>query len=257
MSDSEEDWTPPSEAQMKVIQAKRERSDKISKLMGDYLLKGYKMLATSCSVCYTVELQDRSGLKFCVACQEVDSHENSKDDPALSREAAERVVEEQQYTSGHDTGGGHDSGGQYSGDHDSGGQFSGDHDSGGQYSGGHDTSVLRSAQQCAQTPLITRSQSNLSSLSITPGASHNIAPATGARPRSSAPAVSEQVRSDHDHGSQLIRQSVAGVTTVLEQANRDLETCVNTEKMTQLVILVREAATTLVTLRQHLSDPCL
>ena len=237
MSDSEEDWTPPSEAQMKVIQAKRERSDKISKLMGDYLLKGYKMLATSCSVCYTVELQDRAGLKFCVACQEVDSHENSKDDPALSREAAERVVEEQQYTSGHDTGGGHDSGGQYS--------------------GGHDTSVLRSAQQCAQTPLITRSQSNLSSLSITPGASHNIAPATGARPRSSAPAVSEQVRSDHDHGSQLIRQSVAGVTAVLEQANRDLETCVNTEKMTQLVILVREAATTLVTLRQHLSDPCL
>lgn len=235
MSDSEEDWTPPSEAQMKVIQAKRERSDKISKLMGDYLLKGYKMLATSCSVCYTVELQDRAGLKFCVACQEVDSHENSKDDPALSREAAERVVEEQQYTSGHDTGGGHDSGGQYSGD--------------------HDTSVLRSAQQCAQTPLITRSQSNLSSLSITPGASHNIAPATGARPRSSAPAVSEQVRSDHDHGSQLIRQSVAGVTAVLEQANRDLETCVNTEKMTQLVILVREAATTLVTLRQHLSDP--
>ena len=235
MSDSEEDWTPPSEAQMKVIQAKRERSDKISKLMGDYLLKGYKMLATSCSVCYTVELQDRSGLKFCVACQEVDSHENSKDDPALSREAAERVVEEQQYTSGHDTGG--------------------DHDSGGQYSGGHDTSVLRSAQQCAQTPLITRSQSNLSSLSITPGASHNIAPATGARPRSSAPAVSEQVRSDHDHGSQLIRQSVAGVTAVLEQANRDLETCVNTEKMTQLVILVREAATTLVTLRHHLSDP--
>ena len=220
---------------MKVIQAKRERSDKISKLMGDYLLKGYKMLATSCSVCYTVELQDRAGLKFCVACQEVDSHENSKDDPALSREAAERVVEEQQYTSGHDTGGGHDSGGQYS--------------------GGHDTSVLRSAQQCAQTPLITRSQSNLSSLSITPGASHNIAPATGARPRSSAPAVSEQVRSDHDHGSQLIRQSVAGVTAVLEQANRDLETCVNTEKMTQLVILVREAATTLVTLRQHLSDP--
>ena len=235
MSDSEEDWTPPSEAQMKVIQAKRERSDKISKLMGDYLLKGYKMLATSCSVCYTVELQDRSGLKFCVACQEVDSHENSKDDPALSREAAERVVEEQQYTSGHDTGGGHDSGGQYSGH--------------------HDTSVLRSAQQCTQTPLITRSQSNLSSLSITPGASHNIAPATGARPRSSAPAVSEQVRSDHDHGSQLIRQSVAGVTAVLEQANRDLETCVNTEKMTQLVILVREAATTLVTLGQHLSDP--
>ena len=38
MSD-EEDWSPPSEAELKVIQAKRERSDKISKLMGDYLLK--------------------------------------------------------------------------------------------------------------------------------------------------------------------------------------------------------------------------
>ena len=45
---------------MKVIQAKRERSDKISKLMGDYLLKGYKMLATSCQVCFTVELQAKA-----------------------------------------------------------------------------------------------------------------------------------------------------------------------------------------------------
>ena len=59
MSDSEDEWAPPTEAQMKVIQAKRERSDKISKLMGDYLLKGYKMLATSCPICFTVELQDR------------------------------------------------------------------------------------------------------------------------------------------------------------------------------------------------------
>ena len=45
------DWTPPTEAEMKVIQAKKERSDKISKLMGDYLLKGYRMLASTCSVC--------------------------------------------------------------------------------------------------------------------------------------------------------------------------------------------------------------
>ena len=35
----DDDWTPPSEAEMKVLTAKRERSDKISKLMGDYLLK--------------------------------------------------------------------------------------------------------------------------------------------------------------------------------------------------------------------------
>ena len=64
MSDSEDEWAPPTEAQMKVIQAKRERSDKISKLMGDYLLKGYKMLATSCPICFTVELQDRWGQLF-------------------------------------------------------------------------------------------------------------------------------------------------------------------------------------------------
>ena len=67
MSDSEDEWTPPSEAQLKVIQAKRERSDKISKLMGDYLLKGYKMLATSCTICFTVELQDRSVTSCCTS----------------------------------------------------------------------------------------------------------------------------------------------------------------------------------------------
>ena len=126
MSDSEDEWTPPSEAQLKVIQAKRERSDKISKLMGDYLLKGYKMLATSCTICFTAELQDRSvtsctseqcyilyvyhcenksyyyyyrsGNKFCVACQDVDCHETSKDDPALSEAAAERMVEEEAFS---------------------------------------------------------------------------------------------------------------------------------------------------------------
>ena len=36
---------------MKIIQARRERSDKISKLMGDYLLKGYKMLGSTCPTC--------------------------------------------------------------------------------------------------------------------------------------------------------------------------------------------------------------
>ena len=99
MSDSEDEWTPPSEAEMKVIQAKRERSDKISKVMGDYLLKGYKMLATSCRVCYTVELQNKQGGKFCVACQEVDCHETSKDDPALSQQAASRIIEEEAFSS--------------------------------------------------------------------------------------------------------------------------------------------------------------
>jgi hypothetical protein len=45
------EWVPPSEVEMKVNQARRERSDKISQLMGEYLLKGYKMLSIVCDIC--------------------------------------------------------------------------------------------------------------------------------------------------------------------------------------------------------------
>ena len=38
--DFEDDWEPLTQAEMKVIQAKQERSNKISKIMGDYLVKG-------------------------------------------------------------------------------------------------------------------------------------------------------------------------------------------------------------------------
>ena len=48
---SDDEWSPPTEAESKVFQARRERQDKISKLLGEYLLKGYKMLGTSCSSC--------------------------------------------------------------------------------------------------------------------------------------------------------------------------------------------------------------
>ena len=44
-------WQPPTDAEMKIIQARRERSDKISSIMGEYLLKGYKMLSAVCDVC--------------------------------------------------------------------------------------------------------------------------------------------------------------------------------------------------------------
>ena len=44
-------WTPPSEAERKVMEARRERQNKISKLLGEYLLKGYKMLGTTCPHC--------------------------------------------------------------------------------------------------------------------------------------------------------------------------------------------------------------
>lgn len=51
--DTENDWEwqPPSEADMKIIEARRDRSDRVSKIMGSYLLKGYKMLASECKKC--------------------------------------------------------------------------------------------------------------------------------------------------------------------------------------------------------------
>lgn len=51
ISSDDMEWKPPSDAELKVIQARRERQDKISKIMGEYLLKGYKMLGTVCSKC--------------------------------------------------------------------------------------------------------------------------------------------------------------------------------------------------------------
>ena len=48
---SDDEWCPPTEAESKVFQARRERQDKISKLLGEYLLKGYKMLGTTCPLC--------------------------------------------------------------------------------------------------------------------------------------------------------------------------------------------------------------
>ena len=38
---------------------------------------GYKMLATTCDTgCGTIELEDKRGKKYCVACEEVDCEEN-------------------------------------------------------------------------------------------------------------------------------------------------------------------------------------
>ncbi|KAL4238674.1 Protein ZNRD2 [Mactra antiquata] len=85
--DEDYEWQPPSEAEMKIIQARRERSDKISKLMGDYMLKGYKMLGICCPECSTILLQDKQGVNYCVACKELDT-DTDKDDPVLSQDAA-------------------------------------------------------------------------------------------------------------------------------------------------------------------------
>ncbi|CAN9501489.1 unnamed protein product [Ophioblennius macclurei] len=97
LNGDEEDfeWEPPTEAEMKVIQARRDRQDKISKLMGDYLLKGYKMLGECCDVCGTILLQDRGQKNYCVSCQELDS-DVDKDNPALNAQAALSQVRERQ-----------------------------------------------------------------------------------------------------------------------------------------------------------------
>lgn len=92
-------WKPPTEAELKVLEARRERMDKISGIMGDYLLKGYKMLSDICDVCSTILLEDRQHNKYCIACSEVDTMENVKDNPVLSDEAAQRLVEECQGSS--------------------------------------------------------------------------------------------------------------------------------------------------------------
>ena len=94
MQEEDSEWAPPSEAELKVINARRERSDKISKLMSEYLLKGYKMLATTCHKCMSIELKTREGEIYCVACSEVDCEETSKDNPLLNRQAAESQLRE-------------------------------------------------------------------------------------------------------------------------------------------------------------------
>ena len=64
-------YQPPSEMEQQRLQRARERSNKISKILGDYLLKGYKMLGTTCNKCGTILLEDRQGEDYCVGCTEV------------------------------------------------------------------------------------------------------------------------------------------------------------------------------------------
>ncbi|KAK3879976.1 hypothetical protein Pcinc_015503 [Petrolisthes cinctipes] len=86
----------PTESEQKVIEARRERNNKISSLMGQYLLKGYKMLAAVCPTCDCVLLEDRRKVRYCIGCSEVDA-DTKKDNPAVSEEAARKTVEEIQH----------------------------------------------------------------------------------------------------------------------------------------------------------------
>ncbi|XP_067939134.1 protein ZNRD2-like [Watersipora subatra] len=88
-----DDWKPPTEAEMKVLSARRERQDKISQIMGQYLLKGYKMLGEICEECGTILLRDKQGVDYCVACKELTS-DTDKDNPVMSDIAAASQVRE-------------------------------------------------------------------------------------------------------------------------------------------------------------------
>ena len=90
--DTTDEWKPPTDAELKVINARRERSDKISKKMGEYMLKGHTMLGSSCSVCGTIEMKDRQGKVYCTACTEIDSDENVKDNPVLNRYSSRKKI---------------------------------------------------------------------------------------------------------------------------------------------------------------------
>lgn len=48
----------------------RRTREKISRAMGQYLLKGYKMLSTTCEACGNILLQARDGVNYCVQCSE-------------------------------------------------------------------------------------------------------------------------------------------------------------------------------------------
>uniref|UniRef100_G3UGR1 Zinc ribbon domain containing 2 n=1 Tax=Loxodonta africana TaxID=9785 RepID=G3UGR1_LOXAF len=91
-------WEPPTEAETKVLQARRERQDRISRLMGDYLLRGYRMLGETCSDCGTILLQDKQRKIYCVACQELDS-DVDKDNPGEGSGAAFSQAREHQLAS--------------------------------------------------------------------------------------------------------------------------------------------------------------
>ncbi|XP_052058473.1 protein ZNRD2-like isoform X1 [Mytilus californianus] len=93
------EWQPPTEAERKIIQARRERSDKISSIMGEYLLKGYKMLGSTCQFCETILLETPIGEKYCIACKELDEdtqenipEEFQENNPVFQAEASEQSL---------------------------------------------------------------------------------------------------------------------------------------------------------------------
>ena len=166
----------------------------------------------------------RNGAKFCVACRDVDCHETSKDDPALSQHAAERVVEEEAFSSS------------------------------------HNPAPTHTSREERQSPLRGDSVTT-ASLPVPSTAPQISAPAQfqapgpgfGARPKVTG-ADGPRLPSSAAADTELLTRSAAAVTATLEEATRELASCRSADRATQLVILVREAATSLATLRHILCD---
>lgn len=51
LADEEITWERPTTEQRAEAKKRKTRNDQISSLMGDYLLKGYRMLGSTCSTC--------------------------------------------------------------------------------------------------------------------------------------------------------------------------------------------------------------
>ncbi|KAM6225643.1 protein ZNRD2 [Porphyrio hochstetteri] len=53
------------------LEARRGRQERLSRAMGQLLLRGYRMLGECCPHCGTILLQDKQRQLYCVACQEL------------------------------------------------------------------------------------------------------------------------------------------------------------------------------------------
>ncbi|CAL8075335.1 unnamed protein product [Calicophoron daubneyi] len=67
-----------SDEEKSLATQRRLRSDKISNIMGSYLLKGWRMLDESCPKCDTILLLPPGGERYCIACSEVDVDRDMK-----------------------------------------------------------------------------------------------------------------------------------------------------------------------------------
>jgi hypothetical protein len=202
------------------------------------------MLATSCPQCGNIELQDRSGNKYCVACQEVDCHETSKDNPAISQRAASRGIAEEAFATQRSPSN------QDIADNlpATGAQPFSNASASAAISinpdiiprGQPETLGARTRTPLQHSPLVTPVMGASSSFNIHPNISHNN---TGAQ---------------QSGGSQnfptMLSASLVQVLGKLDWANSQLSSAQTPDRATELVILVRECAETAHKLKQILAQ---